>query len=167
VEIRKIEMLNGSLEFCQEFLTDVTVDDGYRVGDVDGGWTIMTRWLHHERTVAGGSPYVTTAGSGNAGQPHEAPKLAALARSVGNLNEPGTLERIGEARALALVGEAFVRSVSRKMADGTLPHHAAANGWGHRRDVPQRHQRAPPRMRRDNRADDGPFRDVPGGPSPT
>jgi alkylation response protein AidB-like acyl-CoA dehydrogenase len=216
VEIRKIELLNGSREFCQEFLTDVTVDDRDRVGDVDGGWTIMTRWLHHERTVAGGSPYVTTAGSRNAGQPHEAPKLAALARSIGNLDEPGTLERIGEARALALVGEALVRSVSRKMADGTLPHHAAAmlrlfGGTATLRKAtlaseiageqgvvwtPGDERRAAVGlgylvrqaasigggtvemsrnvvserllgMRRDNRADDGPFRDVPRGPSPT
>ena len=56
VEIQKIQLLNGSREFCQEFLTDVVVDDRDRVGDVDDGWTVMTRWLHHERTVAGGSP---------------------------------------------------------------------------------------------------------------
>ena len=35
---------------------------GHRVGDVDAGWTVMTRWLHHERTISGGSPYVTSAG---------------------------------------------------------------------------------------------------------
>jgi hypothetical protein len=60
-----------------------------------------------------------------------------------------------------------VRSVSRKMADGTLPHHAAAIGGGtvemSRNVISERLLG----MRRDNRADDGPFRDVPGGPSPT
>jgi alkylation response protein AidB-like acyl-CoA dehydrogenase len=126
VDIHKIELLNGSREFCQEFLTDVVVDDRDRVGEVDDGWTIMTRWLHHERTVAGGSPYVTSAGGRSEGQPNEAPRLVALARTVGNIGDPETLERIGEARALSLVGDALVRSVSRKLAEHALPQPGAA-----------------------------------------
>jgi alkylation response protein AidB-like acyl-CoA dehydrogenase len=126
VDVQHIQLLNGSREFCQEFLTDVAVDDRDRVGDVDDGWTVMTRWLYHERTVAGGSPYVTAAGSRTEAQPNDGPKIAALARAVGNLDDPATLERIGEAKALSLVGDAMVQSVSRKMADGTLPQHAAA-----------------------------------------
>ena len=51
-------MLNGYREFCQEFLTDVIVPDADRVGDVDDGWTIMTRWMFHERMLYS-SPYVT------------------------------------------------------------------------------------------------------------
>jgi alkylation response protein AidB-like acyl-CoA dehydrogenase len=126
VDVQHIQLLNGSREFCQEFLTDVAVDDRDRVGDVDDGWTVMARWLYHERTVTGGSPYVTAAGSRTEAQPNDGPKIAALARAVGNLDDPATLERIGEAKALSLVGDAMVQSVSRKMADGTLPQHAAA-----------------------------------------
>ena len=37
VEVHRIEMLNGSREFCQEFMTDVIVPDTDRVGDVDDG----------------------------------------------------------------------------------------------------------------------------------
>ena len=33
VEVHRIEMLNGSREFCQEFMTDVVVPDTDRVGD--------------------------------------------------------------------------------------------------------------------------------------
>jgi alkylation response protein AidB-like acyl-CoA dehydrogenase len=125
VEVRRIELLNGSKEFCQEFFTDVVVDDRDRVGDVDGGWTVVTRWLHHERTIAGGSPYVTSAG-GRAGTRDEGTRLAQLARELGTLNDPGTLELIGEARALSLVGDALTSSVTRKMQTGELPQHAAA-----------------------------------------
>ena len=126
VEIHRIELVNGSKEFCQEFLTDVVVEDRDRVGDVDAGWTVVTRWLHHERTIAGGSPYVTSAGGRAAETPNDGPQLAQLGRDLDTLDDPRTLERIGEARALTLVGDALVRSVTRKMEAGVLPNHAAA-----------------------------------------
>ena len=40
VEVHRIEMLNGSREFCQEFMTDVIVPDTDRIGGVDEGWTV-------------------------------------------------------------------------------------------------------------------------------
>ncbi len=58
IEVHRIEMLNGSREFCQEFLTDVIVPDTDRVGDVDDGWTVGIRWMFHERMLYT-SPYVT------------------------------------------------------------------------------------------------------------
>ncbi len=51
-------MLNGSKEFCQEFLTDLRVPDADRIGDVDDGWTVGTRWMFHERMLYN-SPLVT------------------------------------------------------------------------------------------------------------
>jgi alkylation response protein AidB-like acyl-CoA dehydrogenase len=126
VEIQRIELLNGSKEFCQEFLTDVVVPDADRIGDVDGGWAVMTRWLYHERTIAGGSSYVTSAGGKSDGAANDGPKLARMAHDVGSLADERSLERIGEARALTLVTEALGKSVTRKMLDGTLPQHAAA-----------------------------------------
>jgi alkylation response protein AidB-like acyl-CoA dehydrogenase len=58
VEVHRIEMLNGNEEFCQEFLSDVRVPDTDRVGDVDDGWTVGTRWMSHERMLYS-SPLVT------------------------------------------------------------------------------------------------------------
>ncbi len=51
VEVHRIEMINGSREFCQEFMTDVIVPDTDRVGEVDEGWTVGTRWMFHERML--------------------------------------------------------------------------------------------------------------------
>ena len=61
IEVHRIEMLNGSKEFCQEFMTDVRVPDSDRIGDVDDGWTVGIRWMFHERMLHN-SPYVTIAG---------------------------------------------------------------------------------------------------------
>ena len=126
IEVRRIELVNGSREFCQEFLTDVVVSDRDRIGDVDAGWDVVTRWLHHERTIAGGSKYVTGQGNQATEGPYEAAVMAALARERGSWGDPHTQELIGQARVLGLVRSALVQSVSRKMADGALPHHAAA-----------------------------------------
>ncbi|HLI23821.1 MAG TPA: acyl-CoA dehydrogenase family protein [Acidimicrobiales bacterium] len=128
VEIHRIEMVNGSREFCQEFLTDVRVPDGDRVGDVDGGWSVGTRWMYHERTVAGGSPYVTRATDFrlegyNAFRPEDVLELAAIA---GREGDPGVLELVGEARTLGLVEEALSARVAAAIAAGALPDQAAA-----------------------------------------
>jgi len=126
IEINRIEMSNGAREFCQEFLTDVSVEDRDRLGEAGGGWAIMGRWLHHERTISGGSPYVTSAGGRGDDAAGGIMRLVQLAREQGTLDDPGTLELIGEARALSLVGDALVRSVSAKMRSGDLPQHAAS-----------------------------------------
>jgi alkylation response protein AidB-like acyl-CoA dehydrogenase len=126
VEIRRIEMSNGAREFCQEFMTDVAVDDRDRLGEIGGGWAIMGRWLHHERTISGGSPYVTKAGGRSDDAAGDTRRLVRLAREQGTLDDPRTVELIGEAKALSLVGDALVRSVGNKMRSGALPSHAAS-----------------------------------------
>jgi alkylation response protein AidB-like acyl-CoA dehydrogenase len=126
IDVREIELLNGSREFCQEYLTDVAVPDIDRIGDVDDGWTVVTRWLYHERTIAGGSPYVTGAGSRPDEGPYDPHALIGLARDLGTIDDSLTRTRIGEAAMLALVRRALATSVTTKMATGALPHHAAA-----------------------------------------
>jgi alkylation response protein AidB-like acyl-CoA dehydrogenase len=126
IEVRRIELVNGSSEFCQEYLTDVVVSDGDRIGEVDAGWDVVTRWLYHERTISGGSMYVTGQGNQSTEGPYEADVMVALARARGTWDEPSTQALIGEARVLSLVRSALVQSVTRKMAAGALPHHAAA-----------------------------------------
>jgi len=126
VEIQRIELVNGTREFCQEFLTDVVVSDCARIGDVDAGWSVVTRWLRHERTISGGSPYVTGSGNRQSDGPHDPRSMVELARRLGTIGDTRTRDLIGEAQALQLVSSALVESVTRKMATGALPLHAAA-----------------------------------------
>src|SRR5690606_24117204 len=53
VTVRPIREINGSAEFCEEFLDDVVVGDDMVIGEVDGGWPIATTMLNVERTAAG------------------------------------------------------------------------------------------------------------------
>jgi alkylation response protein AidB-like acyl-CoA dehydrogenase len=126
IDIHRIELVNGSREFCQEFLTDVVVSDADRLGDVGAGWDVVTRWLYHERTISGGSKYVTGRGSRPNDGPYDVNAMIALARRLGTDTDPRTRALIGEAHTLSLVMRALVRSVTHKMDAGALPSHAAA-----------------------------------------
>jgi alkylation response protein AidB-like acyl-CoA dehydrogenase len=126
VDVHRIELVNGSREFCQEFLTDVVVPDADRIGDIDAGWSVVTRWLYHERTISGGSPYVTGGGNRQHEGPHDPVAMVELARRLGTLDDSRVRDQIGEAQMLKLVSRALVESVTRKMRTGELSHHAAA-----------------------------------------
>lgn len=126
IEIHRIEMLNGSREFCQEFLTDVRVPDSDRIGDVDDGWTVGTRWMFHERMLFN-SPLVTrppdAVGAGPAGNP-----MAAVARSSGRAGETQVRDLVGEARMLELVGDHLNHRLSNAIRAGKTADQAAAIG---------------------------------------
>jgi alkylation response protein AidB-like acyl-CoA dehydrogenase len=49
VTVRPVREINGSAEFCEEFLDDVVVSDDMAIGDVDGGWRIANTMLAFER----------------------------------------------------------------------------------------------------------------------
>jgi len=128
IEIHRIEMINGSREFCQEYITDVRIPDADRIGEVDQGWTVGTRWMYHERTVGGGSPYVTRpASQRSAGRGADGPtRLLREARASGHLDDGGTRELIGEAYAGDYVGEVLTGWVSGRIRTGELSDQAAA-----------------------------------------
>ena len=127
IELHRIEMLNGSKEFCQEFLTDVRVPDSDRIGEVDQGWTVGVRWMYHERTVSGGSPYVTRpAGDSGEGGGGRAAFLADLVGRSGQTGPERVDELIGEVRALELTGASLTRRVAAGIRSGRTSDQAAA-----------------------------------------
>jgi alkylation response protein AidB-like acyl-CoA dehydrogenase len=126
VEVHRIEMLNGSREFCQEFMTDVRIPDSDRVGEVDDGWTVGTRWLYHERMLYS-SPNVTypvgvIQGGMNAENVH------AIAREMGRSDDAHIRDMVGEARMLELASEALSHRVGEIIRTGTRTDQAAAIG---------------------------------------
>ncbi|MFD1814635.1 acyl-CoA dehydrogenase family protein [Rhodococcus gannanensis] len=124
LEVHRIEMLSGSREFCQEFLTDVRVPDSARVGEVDDGWTVGIRWMFHERMMAS-SPYTTVpAGSTLGGS--RTPELYSVARDAGRLDDPVARDLLGEAEMLEVVKDALQHRVVRGIASGAMNDQAAS-----------------------------------------
>ncbi|EFC86260.1 acyl-CoA dehydrogenase family protein [Parafrankia sp. EUN1f] len=126
VDVQRIEMLNGNKEFCQEFLTDVRVPDSDRVGEVDDGWTVGTRWMFHERMLHN-SPFVTVPAGWSYGGV-DATFLVDVARDAGRLDDPRTRELIGEGRVIDLVREALQGRIGRGIASRRMPDQSAAIG---------------------------------------
>ena len=126
VEIRRIEMLNGNMDFCEEFLTDVRVPDSDRVGDVDEGWTVGIRWMVHER-MGHNSPMVTMPPTTSV-ERSSAAWLVEVAEEAGRLDDPYALDLIGEARVLSVVGEHLNRRMATGLAAGTLDPQSPAIG---------------------------------------
>ena len=124
VEVHRIELLSGSKEFCQEFLTDVRVPDADRIGEVDAGWTVGIGWMLHERLGAS-SPYVTRpVGSHHGGTAG----ARAVARAAGRLDDPVAADLIAETRILDVVGRELAKRLREAMATGKMTDQAAAIG---------------------------------------
>jgi alkylation response protein AidB-like acyl-CoA dehydrogenase len=126
VELHRIEMINGSKEFCQEFLTDVRIPDSDRVGEVDQGWTVGTRWMFHEKNAMGGdSPYVTGTFHSNVSS-DDSDVVAQLAAATGRGADPSAQELVGEALTLDLAMGALAERVTTGMHTGALNETSAA-----------------------------------------
>jgi alkylation response protein AidB-like acyl-CoA dehydrogenase len=124
VDVQRIEMLNGLMDFCGEFLTDVRIPDANRIGEVDDGWTVGTRWMFHERTFST-SPYVTTSGGDSIHSVSPA-WLLDIARDAGRLGNPRVRDLLGEARTLDLVQDALTGRLAQGIATGRMSDQSAA-----------------------------------------
>ena len=63
ITINRIQQVNGSVEFCEEFFDDVDVGDDAVVGEPGKGWEVASRQLYHERrTMGDGSEYTSGPG---------------------------------------------------------------------------------------------------------
>jgi alkylation response protein AidB-like acyl-CoA dehydrogenase len=126
VEMHRIEMLNGSKEFCQEFFTDVRIPDADRIGDVDDGWTVGIRWLYHERSFALSPHLIRPPGGGLGFGASPDTSLIKLARDVGRLDDPLARDMIGELRADSLVSNVATKRIANAMRTGYLNEQGAA-----------------------------------------
>jgi alkylation response protein AidB-like acyl-CoA dehydrogenase len=117
VEIHRIERLSGETEACQEFLTDVRIPDSYRVGEIDAGWAIGTRWMYHER-VGSNSPYVTRPIGLNTEEAESGSSIVQIAAKAGRLADPAAQELIGESRSLEIVMHELKRRLAAAAASG-------------------------------------------------
>jgi alkylation response protein AidB-like acyl-CoA dehydrogenase len=123
IEVNRIEMLNGSKEFCQEFITDVRIPDGDRIGGIDDGWTVGTRWMFFEKSF-GISHHLIRPAISRSAAPASSPFLKA-AKRAGRLDDPVTRTLVGEGHALNLVSAAASARIGRGLSTGKLPSQGA------------------------------------------
>ncbi|MGO8939565.1 MAG: acyl-CoA dehydrogenase family protein [Mycobacterium sp.] len=120
ITINRVRQVNGSVEFCEEFLDDVDVGDDAVVGEPGKGWEVASRQLYHERrTMGDGSEY--TSGPGIVAAQDVSIDLMSL---VDRTNQ-GESERVREMVGRALVHRAVHGQLSEHVfhavASGSLP----------------------------------------------
>ncbi len=94
VTVRPVREINGSMEFCEEFLDDVRVGDEMVIGEIDGGWAIANTMLAFER--GGGAR--KHGGSSDGAVTHDfAPDLVGLATARGLASDPAVRQQIARA----------------------------------------------------------------------
>jgi len=124
--VKPLKLLIGGSDFCQEFLDDVEVPDDHVVGEVNGGWTVATSHLAHERegmargwhiglTPAAEQPYLQLS-----------PAYAERARALGIAGDAHARQLIGQAYVLDAVATLTTRRISAGIKAGTLAPAAGA-----------------------------------------
>jgi alkylation response protein AidB-like acyl-CoA dehydrogenase len=120
ITLRRITMLSGSTEFCEEFLDGVDVGEDAVVGEVNGGWAVASRQLYHERRAVGqGSEFAS--GSGHEGGHTTPVDYVALAEKTGQADNERVREMAGRVLVQRAVAEQLIDHVYRNVRDGVLP----------------------------------------------
>ena len=120
ITLRRITQVNGSTEFCEEFLDGVDVGDDAVVGEVNDGWAVASRQLYHERRAVGqGSEF--SSGAGHEGGHTTPVDYADLAAKTGQADSERVREMAGRALVHRAVREQLIDHVYRSVRDGALP----------------------------------------------
>jgi alkylation response protein AidB-like acyl-CoA dehydrogenase len=127
ITVLPLRLVDGSADFCQEYLDDVVIPADQVVGEVNGGWRVATTLMVNERTGVGRGWSL----GGRKGEREDRgieldPELLDLARAVGRDRDPRVRSLIGERWVLMAVQAQTVKRVSEAMRSGELPGHAAA-----------------------------------------
>jgi alkylation response protein AidB-like acyl-CoA dehydrogenase len=120
ITLRRITQLNGSTEFCEEFLDGVDVGADAVVGEVNDGWAVASRQLYHERRAVGmGSEFAS--GSGSEGGRATPVNYVALAKTIGQADNERVQQMAGRALVHRAVSDQLGGHVYRSVRDGALP----------------------------------------------
>ena len=93
VTVRPIREINGSAEFCEEFLDDVVVGDDMVIGGLNEGWPIANTMLNVERSGGAGGDHAPVAPR----RRRLAPDLVGLAERRDLTADPATRQLIARA----------------------------------------------------------------------
>jgi alkylation response protein AidB-like acyl-CoA dehydrogenase len=122
-----LKLTDGTADFCQEYIDNVSVPGDYVIGDVDYGWQVATTLMMNERTALGRGWSL----GGRQGESEDRGielnlELLELARDSGRSRDPHVRALIGESWVLNAVQFQTVKRVSAAIKSGELPGPAAA-----------------------------------------
>ncbi|OBI47219.1 acyl-CoA dehydrogenase [Mycobacterium kyorinense] len=120
ITLRRITQLNGSTEFCEEFLDSVDVGPDAVVGEVNNGWAVASRQLYHERRAVGQSSEFAS-GTGSEGGRSTPVDYVALVDKTGRSDNERVREMAGRVLVHRAVSDQLSGHVYRSVRDGTLP----------------------------------------------
>ncbi|ORW12169.1 acyl-CoA dehydrogenase family protein [Mycobacterium kyorinense] len=120
ITLRRITQLNGSTEFCEEFLDNVDVGDDAVVGEVNKGWAVASRQLYHERRAVGQSSEFAS-GTGSEGGRSTPVDYVALVEKTGQAGNERVREMAGRVLVHRAVSDQLSDHVYCSVRDGTLP----------------------------------------------
>jgi alkylation response protein AidB-like acyl-CoA dehydrogenase len=127
ITVVPLKLIDGSVDFCQEYLDNVVIPADNVIGEVDNGWRVATTLMVNERTAVGRGWSLGARRSETEDKGIELDgTLAELARHLGRLGDPHIRTLVGEAWVLQVVQGQTVKRVSSAMASGALPGYAAA-----------------------------------------
>jgi len=127
ITVVPLALVDGTADFCQEFLDDVVIPGDNVIGDVNDGWRVATTLMMNERTALGRGWSLGGAKAESEDKGIEfADDLLELARERGRAGDPHIRALIGESWVLDTVQVQTARRVSAAMRGGELPGHAAA-----------------------------------------
>ncbi|MGE2834383.1 acyl-CoA dehydrogenase family protein [Mycobacterium sp. SMC-4] len=123
ITMRRIKEVNGNEEFCEEFFDNLELPLDAVVGEVNDGWTVASRQLHHERrAVGGGSEFASGTAAENASE--MPPDHIGLAELTGQADNAVVQDLAGRALTRRIVKDQLIEHVFRGITSGSLPPNA-------------------------------------------
>ncbi len=123
ITMRRITEVNGNEEFCEEFFDNLELPADAVVGEVNDGWTVASRQLHHERrAVGGGSEFASGTGAENANE--MPPDHVGLAEATGQVDDARVQDLAGRALVRRIVKKQLIEHVGKAIGNGSLPPNA-------------------------------------------
>ena len=118
IDVRRIRQINGEADFCEEFLTDVTVPVTGLVGDENEGWRVVRTMLEIEHA------WIGRGGSGRLKRIDDNSNiqdLVALARTNEQASDPGVRRRLVALHAAIETHKLAAARISGAIDAGKLP----------------------------------------------
>jgi alkylation response protein AidB-like acyl-CoA dehydrogenase len=127
ITVVPLTLLDGTVDFCQEFIEDAVIPGDHVIGAINDGWRVASTLMMNERTAVGRGWSL----AGRKGESGESgieldPSLLRLAKRLGRAEDPHIRSLIGESWVMSTVQAQTVTRVKEAMLAGDLPGHAAA-----------------------------------------